>query len=84
MKTRILLSAVIGAILAGILYPTPDLAIRLTALAVAFFALLGILFCTMLISVKKETRRQAEGEKTTELPEKKDERPGDSVGNTPM
>jgi hypothetical protein len=84
MKTRILLSALIGAVLAGILYPTPDLMTKLTTLAVAFFALLGILFCTMLIGVKKETTRQADGEKTTELPEKTDERPGDSVGNTPM
>lgn len=49
MKTRIVLSAVIGAAFAGVFYPAPDLSTRIVALAVAFFVLLGILTCTLWI-----------------------------------
>ena len=47
MKTRILLSAIIGAVLAGVFYPAPELTTRIVALAAAFFVLIGILTCTM-------------------------------------
>ena len=73
MKTRILLSAVIGAVVAVILYPTADVAARLTVFAVSFFLLLGILFCTMLIGAPDEARKQKERDRAPATEENKRE-----------
>lgn len=62
MKTRILLSAILGAVIAGIFYPAPEVTTRMVALAVAFFILLGILTCTLWIWPPEENKKPQAGD----------------------
>ena len=69
MIKRILLSAIIGAGFAGIFYPAPHLVTKMVASAVAFFVLLGILFCT--IGSADRSERPPESDPSRSLEERK-------------